>query len=192
MEGGGSFEPPIDGVTRLIRGFCVDRQRVGESLPRTARVVGIAFRRERLGDRPRIDLRSSAHIGWDDAKILPAFSMFLVAVIAAGPGYGFDRRRAQADRRHQGIAAVFLQRYQWPLDGHFDFALVWMFSSIVIISGLTGSIATALTVGQLTPSVNGPKDLRRLIVRLIWRSSNTSKVRRGKRFWNFIESRPSP
>jgi len=43
-------------------------------------------------------------------------------------------------------------------------ALIWMFTSIVIISGLTGSIATALTVGQLTPRVAGPQDLHRVEV----------------------------
>ncbi|MEO0794414.1 MAG: transporter substrate-binding domain-containing protein [Verrucomicrobiota bacterium] len=42
--------------------------------------------------------------------------------------------------------------------------LVWMFTSIVIISGLTGAIATALTVGSLTPKVKGPQDLIRVRV----------------------------
>jgi len=42
--------------------------------------------------------------------------------------------------------------------------LVWMFTSIIIISGLTGAIATALTVGSLTPKVKGPGDLHRVEV----------------------------
>lgn len=42
--------------------------------------------------------------------------------------------------------------------------LIWMFTSIVIISGFTGAIATALTVGSLTPRVKGPDDLHRVNV----------------------------
>ncbi|WP_309384854.1 transporter substrate-binding domain-containing protein [Cerasicoccus frondis] len=42
--------------------------------------------------------------------------------------------------------------------------LIWMFTSIIIISGMTGAIATALTVGSLTPRVKGPQDLHRVHV----------------------------
>lgn len=42
--------------------------------------------------------------------------------------------------------------------------LIWMFTSIIIISGFTGAIATALTVGQLEPVVQGPQDLPRVTV----------------------------
>ncbi|MCA9773456.1 MAG: transporter substrate-binding domain-containing protein, partial [Myxococcales bacterium] len=38
-------------------------------------------------------------------------------------------------------------------------ALVWMFASIILISGFTAGIATALTVGELRTSINGPEDL---------------------------------
>ncbi|GHB96057.1 transporter substrate-binding domain-containing protein [Cerasicoccus arenae] len=48
--------------------------------------------------------------------------------------------------------------------------LVWMFTSIIIISGLTGAIATALTVGSLTPRVKGPRDLRNVRVGAIQES----------------------
>jgi ABC-type amino acid transport substrate-binding protein len=37
--------------------------------------------------------------------------------------------------------------------------LIWMFASIIIISGLTAAIATSLTVGQLSQSVSGIDDL---------------------------------
>ncbi|MFK7960657.1 MAG: transporter substrate-binding domain-containing protein [Phycisphaerales bacterium] len=43
-------------------------------------------------------------------------------------------------------------------------ALVWMFASIVVISGLTGAIASALTVDRLRPQVEGPGDLPRAVV----------------------------
>ncbi|MCW8796180.1 MAG: transporter substrate-binding domain-containing protein [Chlorobium sp.] len=38
-------------------------------------------------------------------------------------------------------------------------ALVWMFASLVMISGFTAAITTALTVGSLGVSVNNPRDL---------------------------------
>ena len=38
--------------------------------------------------------------------------------------------------------------------------LAWMFTSIIIISGLTGSIAAALTLVQIAPKIAGPQDLR--------------------------------
>lgn len=37
--------------------------------------------------------------------------------------------------------------------------LIWMFTSIIVISGFTGAIATALTLGQLQPKVTGLSDL---------------------------------
>ncbi|MFI4882350.1 MAG: transporter substrate-binding domain-containing protein [Phycisphaerales bacterium JB064] len=38
-------------------------------------------------------------------------------------------------------------------------ALVWMFTSIIIIAAFTGSIASAITVGALDGKVRGPEDL---------------------------------
>jgi ABC-type amino acid transport substrate-binding protein len=38
-------------------------------------------------------------------------------------------------------------------------ALVWMFASIIIISGITAAIASALTVSQLSTGIAGPSDL---------------------------------
>ncbi|MCA9728404.1 MAG: transporter substrate-binding domain-containing protein, partial [Candidatus Eisenbacteria bacterium] len=38
-------------------------------------------------------------------------------------------------------------------------ALVWMFASLIVISGFTAAIASALTVGHLAGAVNGPDDL---------------------------------
>jgi polar amino acid transport system substrate-binding protein len=38
--------------------------------------------------------------------------------------------------------------------------LAWMFTSIIIIAGLTGSIAAALTLVQIAPKIRGPEDLR--------------------------------
>ena len=38
-------------------------------------------------------------------------------------------------------------------------ALVWMFASILLIAGFTGSIASALTVSHLEGTIQGPEDL---------------------------------
>jgi polar amino acid transport system substrate-binding protein len=40
------------------------------------------------------------------------------------------------------------------------FGLIWMFASIIIISGFTAAIATSLTVNQLAQSITGVDDLR--------------------------------
>jgi ABC-type amino acid transport substrate-binding protein len=37
--------------------------------------------------------------------------------------------------------------------------LIWMFASIILISGFTAAIATSLTVGHLEPSITGADDL---------------------------------
>ena len=38
-------------------------------------------------------------------------------------------------------------------------AIAWMFTSVVLISAFTGMIASALTVGQLQPLIQGPQEL---------------------------------
>jgi ABC-type amino acid transport substrate-binding protein len=43
-------------------------------------------------------------------------------------------------------------------------ALVWMFAAILVISSLTASIASALTVNQLSAAVSGPDDLPKVKV----------------------------
>lgn len=55
--------------------------------------------------------------------------------------------------------------------------LVWMFTSIIVISGFTGAIATALTVGQLKPAVSGPKDLPNVTVGVLKDSSGEEFLR---------------
>lgn len=42
--------------------------------------------------------------------------------------------------------------------------LIWMFAGIIIISGITASITSALTVNQLESSIQSPSDLRRMRV----------------------------
>ncbi|KAA3614544.1 MAG: ABC transporter substrate-binding protein [Planctomycetota bacterium] len=38
-------------------------------------------------------------------------------------------------------------------------AVIWMFASIILISGLTAAIASTLTISQLESSISGPQDL---------------------------------
>ena len=52
-------------------------------------------------------------------------------------------------------------------------ALVWMFTSVAIISGFTAAIASALTVGRLSSPVQGPEDLPRVRVATV--ASSTSE-----------------
>lgn len=51
-------------------------------------------------------------------------------------------------------------------------ALIWMFTSVVIISGFTAAIASALTVGQLASPVQGPEDLPRVRVATVGNSTS--------------------
>ncbi len=46
-------------------------------------------------------------------------------------------------------------------------ALIWMFTAIIIISGFTAAITTALTVSQLDTAIRGPDDLRQVRVATI-------------------------
>lgn len=51
-------------------------------------------------------------------------------------------------------------------------ALIWMFTGIIVISGITASITSALTVTQLENAINSPNDLVKLRVGTV--SSSTS------------------
>jgi len=39
-------------------------------------------------------------------------------------------------------------------------AIVWMFAALIMVSGFTAAVTSALTVGSLQGSINGPQDLR--------------------------------
>lgn len=51
-------------------------------------------------------------------------------------------------------------------------ALFWMFFSIVTISGFTAAIASALTLSQLESSIRGPRDLARVRVASVARTTS--------------------
>ncbi|GIX47324.1 MAG: amino acid ABC transporter substrate-binding protein [Candidatus Tectimicrobiota bacterium] len=56
-------------------------------------------------------------------------------------------------------------------------ALVWMFASIITISGFTAAIATALTINQLGVVVRGPEDLARVRVGAIQHTTSEAALR---------------
>ena len=57
-------------------------------------------------------------------------------------------------------------------------ALIWMFTSIVLISGLTAAIAASLTVSELESSIQGPEDLRGRRVLTVEGSTSYEYLRR--------------
>lgn len=64
--------------------------------------------------------------------------------------------------------------------------LIWMFASIILISGFTGAIASALTVSSLSPSIESFDDLYRSRVGALEGSSSAELLKnRGIRFQTF-------
>lgn len=57
-------------------------------------------------------------------------------------------------------------------------ALFWMFTSLIIISGFTGAIASALTVGALDSPIEGPDGLRGIRVATVAGSSSVDWLAR--------------
>ncbi|UCG55726.1 MAG: transporter substrate-binding domain-containing protein [Phycisphaerales bacterium] len=64
-------------------------------------------------------------------------------------------------------------------------ALVWMFTSVIIISGFTAAIASSLTVTQLQALVKGPQDLPKVRVGTVAASTSEEYLRR-----NHMQFRP--
>ncbi len=56
-------------------------------------------------------------------------------------------------------------------------ALVWMFASVIIISGFTAAIASSLTLGSMSAKVSGPEDLRRVRVTTLGGTTSADYLR---------------
>ena len=68
--------------------------------------------------------------------------------------------------------------------------LLWMFASIIVISGFTGAIASSLTVGQLDGAVRGPADLQKVSVGTVAGSTSEAYLRENRiRFKAFTSIR---
>ncbi len=65
-------------------------------------------------------------------------------------------------------------------------ALVWMFASIVMISGFTAAIASALTVSSMEHAIRGPEDLARIESAAL--AGSTSEQYLAARNWRYRTS----
>ena len=105
---------------------------------------------------------------------LKAVGLLCLILLASGfLVWIFERRKNAAQfggRKGKGIASAFWwsavtmttvgygDKAPLTLGGRIV-ALIWMFFSIIVISGLTAAIASVLTVSQLETSIQGPDDL---------------------------------
>jgi hypothetical protein len=115
-------------------------------------------------------------------------ALALVLFLVGGTVWWFERRR-NAAQFGGGVAEGLGSGFWWSAVtmttvGYGDkapvtpggrlVALLWMFASIVLISGFTGAIASSLTVGQLSGKVQGPEDLAK--VRVVTLGDSTSEA----------------
>lgn len=121
------------------------------------------------------------HSGWWDAMIrvfswdfAQAMLSLVVLLLITGFILWLVERRRNAEQfggpSHQGIGAAFWwSAVTMTTVGYGDkapitpigrtIALLWMFASVMVISGFTGAIASSLTVGQLQPAITSPAQL---------------------------------
>ena len=124
---------------------------------------------------------------WDFLQVIVALAVVLL--LAGFLVWLFERRHNDefADPAHRGLAAGFWwSAVTMTTVGYGDksprtlggrlVALVWMFTSIVIIASFTGAIASALTVPELQASVQGPGDLPDVEVATVGGSTSASTL----------------
>ena len=115
-------------------------------------------------------------LNWDFFKTISI--LFGTLIFIGGLVWLFERKR-NADQFARGPLDGLFSGFWWSAVtmttvGYGDkspitlggrvIGLFWMFASIIIISGLTGSIAAELTFFRMTPKVSGPHDLKSAIV----------------------------
>lgn len=116
-------------------------------------------------------------------KVVGALTLVLL-----GAGFGvwiFERRRNSGDfggTAAQGLGSAFWwaavtmttvgygDKAPRTLGGRL-IALVWMFTSVIIISTFTAQITSSLTLNRLSSAVHGPADLPRIVVATVGESA---------------------
>lgn len=128
----------------------------------------------------------SAFFSMDFLKVVAALSFVL---LLAAFGVWLFERKANAEQfgghPAQGLGAAFWwSAVTMTTVGYGDkspqtmggrlVALVWMFASVIIISGFTAQIASSLTVNRMDSDLSGPADLQRFTVATVNNSAAQS------------------
>lgn len=126
-------------------------------------------------------------------EFLRVISVLGLVLLIAGALVWFFERKHNPDMFGGGLAKGIASGFWWSAVtmttvGYGDKApvsvggrivgLVWMFMSVIILSGFTASIASSLTLGELGTSVNDLSDLKRRNIGAVRGSSSAALLRR--------------
>ncbi len=130
-----------------------------------------------------------AVLSWRFLQLVGTLTITLVAI---GAMVWFFERRANPEQFGGGVVRGLGSGFWWSAVtmttvGYGDkapktpggrvVALIWMFVSIVAISGFTAAVASSLTVGQLRTKVQGPEDLPEVVVGTIAHSTSEAYLK---------------
>lgn len=133
-----------------------------------------------------------AFFSWGFLKVIGALT---VVLLVAGFGVWLFERRANAEQFGGPPATGLGSAFWWSAVtmttvGYGDkaprtlggrlIALVWMFTSVIIISGFTAQIASSLTVNRLASEVHGPADLPQFTVATVAQSTAQAYLDRNR------------